>query len=575
MDNLPKGALCKTDFEAVGICHKMTLTYKTRYGATRSTFIMSAENAGEQSQQLHPNKRALFASMTSGGIENTRRVLNNCGFHLLARKAFDKRSRLYPPVFRLADESMERKRRAISQQAIANKRYIVHRSKKIAAVIAHSDGCGAKRSYGQFFTGEGIFVAVMVGHDVVAAKFLQNNGRADVRNLKGTVSVGEVLAVKELAECLATGTPFYKNQEETIADRTKLHISQLAADGDTKVVSGLKKVQKKLGLPGASKVAVICHEIKNLGKAIMKAKKSALKGTGGLDVGRSKAIGKDVRDCIGRCGAQLAPLLSAKRHREIKEKKQLQTKPSRKRKREKEQEGGDCDHDYDDGEAHDDDDDDVDFEKKITVITSEYIAKKLPQIISHHCGICEDCDPDFCRLKRLMNENAKKPRIDQRSEASLKHEYLTQRTEDAEGNMKRSRFRNFLKLDEQQKRALLKILGKRYTDNSLRNLALMLDNNNCERLWTRLVVKNGGKRLNVCQGEFGRIILSLVVLENNEGLSCYNELEKRLELTTFASCAAEREQLMAKRQRDSQRRATPEAQQKRRDRRVDGHGILL
>ena len=206
---------------------------------------------------------------------------------------------------------MERKRRALSEQAMREHSFIEYKDERIAAVTVNSDGAGSTRSYLHFFYGEGMFVAIMAGKDVVAAKFLQNNGRRDVRNLKGSVAIAEVVGMVDLARSLLEGTPFYSDRVST-SHRTKLHISQLAADGDTKVICALRDMQTNMGVPPAGKVAVICHEIKNLGKAILNAKKTDLRGVRSLDSGRVKALGKDVRDVLGRCGSELRPILKAK-----------------------------------------------------------------------------------------------------------------------------------------------------------------------------------------------------------------------------------------------------------------------
>ena len=87
-NGLPQGSLCGVKFESVGICQKVTLTYMIHSNAKQSVDILSAENAGNSSRQLHPNKRVILTSITSGGIENTKRVLQNVGLRVPGRSVF-------------------------------------------------------------------------------------------------------------------------------------------------------------------------------------------------------------------------------------------------------------------------------------------------------------------------------------------------------------------------------------------------------------------------------------------------------------------------------------------------------
>ena len=58
---------------------------------------------------------------------------------------------------------MERKRRALSEQAMREHSFIEYKDERIAAVTVNSDGAGSTRSYLHFFYGEGMFVAIMAG----------------------------------------------------------------------------------------------------------------------------------------------------------------------------------------------------------------------------------------------------------------------------------------------------------------------------------------------------------------------------------------------------------------------------
>lgn len=518
-NSLPPGAVKDFKFENIGVCHKLTLECKDEGKNTRNDVIYSAENCTsttkKTSRQLHPNKRVAAATVTSGGIANVVRVLQNSGLHTPAESEIKKqRQNMFKVLKGLGEASMERKRQAISRRAIAAGHFIKHNGKKVAAVVAHSDGCGSKRSYNAYFTGEGVFVGVMCDGGVIGAVFKQNNGKEEYRNLCGSVSVGEVLAVREIARYLL------------IEANTNMHLRRLAADDDTRVIKGLKEEQRLLKVPVkhlATTIAVICHNIKNFDKALLKAK--AKHKIPSLWSGRVKAIGKDMRDNIARCGEQLRPIL-------------------------------------DDQKTND---------KKMRAITRRYIEEHLPRVIDHHCGNCANCDPKFCRLKILIDANEKKPESAKKTLPELQTEYLTQETMDNEGRLQRSRFNNFLVLDDHNRNVVMQVIRARYTHQALVALAPMLDNNDVERLWSRLIVLTCGKRLNITQAGFGEAILMATVCATNDGYSWYNDFEEKLGLKTMDSARQARIRLTKVREKDRLRKQQPDYQQTRRERtaRVD------
>ena len=165
----------------------------------------------------------------------------------------------------------------------------------------------------------------------------------------------------------------------------------------------VKEAQIELGIPKkwmATSVAVICHEIKNLDKAILRFKAEYLTLASGLTIGRIKSMGKDTRDILGMCAAELRPLL-------------------------------------DDWENN---------HEEIVKIAQRYRDEVLPKVITHHCGMCENCDPDFCRLKRIIDDENKLPAKDRRKLEHLKGIYLSQETKGLDGGSKRSRFSSFVNI---------------------------------------------------------------------------------------------------------------------------------
>ena len=117
-----------------------------------------------------------------------------------------------------------------------------------------------------------------------------------------------------------------------------------------------------------------------------------------------------------------------------------------------------------------------------------------------------------------------------------------------------SRFQTFLDMTEEATEALQSIISKRYTRKALLALALepLVDNNNVERLWTRVVKWSCGKRLNTTQGGTARCNLHMAILENNDGYGWLQELDKLNGLEPLAQ--ASRLALGRKRERDRDRK---------------------
>lgn len=281
---------------------------------------------------------------------------------------------------------------------------------------------------------------------------------------------------------------------------TKLHIGRLASDGDAACYRAVKDVQSDIGITEVAKsVAVICHEIKNVSKLFLELKNTLPKACN-LTKGRMKAIGCDIRRVMaalaaeseGKEGTELSDLLTRYRH------------------------------------FH------------------------FPQVVNHHCGMCEDCDPRWCSLKCLFDANTEKEHpIDKHM---LMSQYL---------NEKKTRFNCFLAIAESTKKMIKEALIARYTETKLLKLIPMLHNNHVENLWTRVIKFNQGKRLNTTQRGIGLANMMMAILENNDGYSWLDILDERLGLKKLAHKSRVQREIRLKADRERQKKEPYLLQRKR------------
>lgn len=81
-------------------------------------------------------------------------------------------------------------------------------------------------------------------------------------------------------------------------------------------------------------------------------------------------------------------------------------------------------------------------------------------------------------------------------------------------------------------------LQKRYTKPAIRDLTrFFTDNNNVERLWTRVVKFNQGKRLNSTQAGAAQCHMHMSVCENNSGYTWLSEVDEVYRLASLATPA--------------------------------------
>ena len=256
-----------------------------------------------------------------------------------------------------------------------------------------------------------------------------------------------------------------------------LHMEYIAADGDAGVVSAMIDGQKQAGISErnlAKPLAVICHEIKNVNKKLMDFRNTRLTAKCNLTNGRIKAIGCDIRRVLENCSTELNNCSTA-----MEEEKVLR----------------------------------------------KYRDHHIPQIIPHHCGDCLNCDEKWCRHKKIQNDF---PDLDK---AAQEARYFGTVDDCNEG----SRFTCFVDMSEETRNDIIGLLKRRYSTTSLRALTTkIVDNNNVERVWTRLVKFNQGKRLNTTQAGAGKCHLHMAVCEVNSGVVWLNTLDEVFGLQCLA-----------------------------------------
>ena len=191
--------------------------------------------------------------------------------------------------------------------------------------------------------------------------------------------------------------------------------------------------------------------------------------------------------------------------------------------------------------------------KELSDILTRYRNFHFPQVVNHHCGMCEDCDPRWCSLKCLFDANKKKEHPI--SKERLMSQYL---------NMKNTRFKCFLAIHESTKKFLKKKLINRYTEAALEKLIPMLHNNHVENLWTRLIKFNQGKRLNTTQRGIGVANMIMAILENNDGYSWLDILDQMIGLSSLAHDHRVERETRLKKDRKRQKNEQYVLQRKRR-----------
>ena len=152
----------------------------------------------------------------------------------------------------------------------------------------------------------------------------------------------------------------------------------------------------------------------------------------------------------------------------------------------------------------------------------EFHSKHLPQVIDHHCGLCEHCDPQWCQHRAIQITN---PSMSKRAHES---KYF------GEGQSSGSRFTNFLDISDVSRDKLKAEIRKRFSVKALMGLRLMLTNNNVERLWTRVVKFNQGKRINTTLSGAAYTNMLMAICENNDGFTWLDELDERLDILSLA-----------------------------------------
>ena len=162
------------------------------------------------------------------------------------------------------------------------------------------------------------------------------------RNLNGSVAIAEATAARELGAC-------------QMSQKTPLHVKLLVSDGDANNHKAFREGQQAEGKLLETELSTaggaLCHDLKNAGKHLIALVKKHLTPAAGLTNGRVKAMCGDIR----RNMTELAAMCS-----------RLTTN-----------------------------------EEKLAVC-EEAVEKRFCQIINHHMGDCDGCDPKWCRNKRLM-----------------------------------------------------------------------------------------------------------------------------------------------------------------------------
>jgi len=474
-NSLPKGSIIKTHHQPIGCAEILYATVKTPGRKQQVVKIASCELA-TGSRQMHCNARYVTATLTAPGFTPTsaQRSMSEIGFRNTPnlRNVLAQRLSIVETIRMFGLNSMQAARRRLYDQIQREDNLVEIGAQVVAAVTAHSDGFGAKRSYANYMTGEGAGAALMVGALVICAEFKQNNDvlfsrdrkngrespRPGYRNHIGSVATAEVGCMDSMVKQAAAGN---------------IHIANLAVDGDAKSVKGLRKSQQAVGIPEenlAKPIAVICHEIKNLDKQLLKFANKNLPPSSHVNSSRVKAIGADVRRVIAACAAAIKDLSDEERDK----------------------------------------------------VLSEFSARHIPQVINHHCGDCKQCDPKWCLHRKLIDKNnaLAEPLDDSAVQALYFH---------------KSRFYGFIEVLPSTMAALRGLLTRRYPPKALLALSPMLTNNNIERLWTRIVKFNQGKRLNTTQRGVAMANMMMAILENNDGYSWLDKLDKHLGLRSLAS----------------------------------------
>ena len=199
LNDLPKGAVANTTFQHVGVCVRAALILK---GGRKHT-VSSAEFVG---RQMHPNLRYAVAAVTAPGFTPTsaQRTMMALGVTHIPAERNIMRSRknvVMPMIHSLAQKSLKRAREQVCEAAKADGAIIEVNGFEAAAETFNSDGFGAKRSYNNWHTGEGVGVALMARRKVVDYEYTQNNDRCGgFANHAGSVATGESAALRELGE---------------------------------------------------------------------------------------------------------------------------------------------------------------------------------------------------------------------------------------------------------------------------------------------------------------------------------------------------------------------------------------
>ncbi len=310
--------------------------------------------------RLHGNLRYMMNTSTVPNFtpESAERSLVELGFRVpQTRKIYSDREAVFEKVKDLSAASMEKKRMQVAAKATE---FVTIKGEKVPKIIAQFDGFGPKRSYNSYHTGS-TACAVLMDADggVIGTEIASSTDVRRERYIKkhGT-AVGAPQGSKTFSGSAATGETHCveKFGEKSILSKTPLYIGEVACDGDcssSKAFNrGVGRAKDALGIEDdldMQRIAVICHEIKNFNKDLLKFKRAELTDASGISAGRVKAIGADVRREIKRLGKESAQM------------------------------EGD----------------------ELSKLCESWAEKILPNIINHHRGKCgEDCGP-WCEMQAL------------------------------------------------------------------------------------------------------------------------------------------------------------------------------